>query len=163
MPKFFVEKGKITQEFKDFWESLKDDQIVEVNIKKETKSDRMRRSYRALLKAVINSGQHSVFKNGKSLNTYDQLYDHYKICGCNGDVLWYQLGDFKTKNREDIEKHLTDPIHYSWIVEIPKSWTIMSASERQSTLTILINDTKLSMNNYWEVELWIGRITKEFI
>ncbi|MCP4986024.1 MAG: hypothetical protein GY928_08130 [Colwellia sp.] len=163
MPKFIVKKGKTSQEFKDYWESLKDEAWFEVNIKKETKSDRMRRSYRALLEAVHNSGNFSVIVNGKALSTYDQLHDHYKICGCNGDVSYYQLGDFKTENIEEITKHLTDPKHHNWIVKVPKSWTVMTAKERQQTLTILINDCKLSMNNDPKVQEWISKITKEFI
>lgn len=163
MPKFFIKKGNVSQEFKDFWESLKDDDCVEFNIKKETKSDRMRRSYRALLEAVHRSGNFSIFQNGKPLSTYDQLHDHYKICGCNGDVAYYQLGTFKTKNLEEITKHLTDPTHYNWIVKVPKSWTVMTAKERQQTLTILINDCKLSQNNDPVVQDWISKITKEYL
>ncbi len=163
MPKFVVKKGQTSQEFKDYWESLKDEDWFEVNIKKETKSDRMRRSYRALLEAVHESGNFSIMSNGKPLSTYDQLHDHYKICGCCGDVAYYQLGEYKTSNIEDITKHLTDPKHHNWIVKIPKSWTVMTAKERQNTLTILINDCKLSGNNYWKVEDWISKMTKEFL
>ncbi len=163
MPKFIVKKGKTSQEFKDYWEGLKDEDWFEVNIKKETKSDRMNRSYRALLAAVHESGNFSIMSKGKPLNTYDELHDHYKICGCDGVVEWYRIGKFKTKDRSEITKYFDNPRYHDFIYEEPKSWTVMTAKERQQTLTILINDCKLSMNNYPKVQEWISKITKEFI
>ena len=162
MPSFIMKNGKATPELKEWLEAHKDEPFIRCDVEIESKHDRLRRSFHALIRAWFLSGEFSVQHNGKEVSSYEQLRDYYKLCGCDGVPEWYRFGSYYTKNREEISKHI-EPNYHRFIVEDPKSWVDMSKKQKSKALQILLTEINLSQCNNQDVLSWVSKITKEFI
>ncbi len=160
MPEFYIKKGLADVELKNWIEQHKDEPFVRVNIEVESKHDRLRRSFHALIREWFICGEWSA--NGDKIRTYEALRDYYKLQGCGGIPEWYKFGKFNTKNREEITNHL-EPQYHRFIVEDPKSWSDMTKKEKSTALDLLLTEIRHSMTNNQKVLEWVAKITKEFI
>ncbi len=158
MPEFYIKKGLADVLLTEWIAEHVDEPFIRVNIEVESKHDRLRRSFHALIREWFNSGEFSA--NCEKIKTYEALRDYYKLEGCEGVPEWYRFGKYNTKNKEDITKHL-DPDYHRFIVEDPKSWKGMSKAEKSRALNCLLTEIKMSMCNNEKVLEWVYKITHD--
>ena len=159
MPDFLIKSGHASNELRD-WLKANEGKLIRISVEVESKADRIRRSFHALIREWFNSGEFSA--NGDKIKTYEALRDYYKLQGCDGVPEWYRFGKYNTKNREEITNYL-EPQYHRFIVEDPKSWVDMNKSEKMKALDCLLFEIRHSMTNNQKVLEWVNKIQGEMV
>jgi hypothetical protein len=161
MPEFYIKKGLADVELKNWIEENKDEPFVRVNIEVESKHDRLRRSFHALIREWYMCGEWSA--NGSDIRCYEKLRNYYKLAGCDNKPAYYIYKNNYYKTTEELKSNIDSDFNIKYVIVEPKSWTDMTKKEKSTALDLLLTEIRHSMTNNQKVLYWVQAITKEFL
>jgi len=159
LPEFYIKKGLADSALKDWIEEHKSEPFVRVNIEVESKHDRIRRSFHALIREWFLSGEFSA--NGSDIRSYEKLRNYYKLAGCDNKPEYYIYKSNYYKTTEELKANIDADFNINHVSIEPKSWTDMTKKQKSLALDTLLTEIRMSMTNNQKVLSWVQKITHE--